>query len=279
MRTFPIFVVCVLLGHVGCSAELQEAEENLGTDEQELSGRSGERCDLAATVLPNPDLYPPSRFPPYAEQDAFARRITGAMLPTVLRVMNISPSRVYASTTPGGFQGIVFPSLQVRATLRSEDCTRLAAAIGYTFEQNSVLTWKPGTDAYIGRVAFVDGNTSPERASLFFSHVLQASPALGGGFSTRPPTQLFINVRSPLDGQPFSGLSNTDYGAQLRRAASTFPVRTFVVDSKVKDELVASPWTAYPAGEGYVAVIGAATARALDPQRLTYENEARDATR
>ena len=279
MRTFPIFVACVLFGLVGCSAELQETDENQGTDEQELSGRGAERCDLAATVLPNPDLYPPSRFPPYAEQDAFAKRITAAMLPTVLRVMNVAPRTVYASTTPGGFQGIVFPSLQVRASLSSEACTKLAAAIGYTFEQNSVLAWKAGTDAYIGRVAFADGNTTPERASLFFSHVLQASPALGGGFSTRPPTQLFINVRSPLDGQPFSGLSNADYGTQLRRAASTFPVRTLVVDGRVKDELVASPWSAYRAGEGYVAVIGAGTARALDPQRLAYENEARAATR
>ncbi|MEM7167786.1 MAG: hypothetical protein AAF581_20210 [Planctomycetota bacterium] len=190
------------------------------------------------------------------------------LVPTVLAAVGIDGEPVQHGFGPGGFKLRVNPSLQIHATITDEHAEILAAALGWTFRQSSVLVadLRDSTEARTGYVIvdFGEGNLAPAAAEAFFRHGANLAPGLGEGFTAFNGDMLYLNVRAP-NGRHYSNLEDHDFAAALRRAAKSFSTGARVAEVGIADaRFVENDWSHAEDGQSYLAKLG----RSADMARL-----------
>jgi hypothetical protein len=211
----------------------------------------------------------------YEQREAFTVEIRDAVLPNVVALTDLS--MLDTELTPGGFQLVTNPSLQSRVEAASADIELLAAAIGYTFSQWSVLVTdfsETDGETRYGVVALDVDVVDPKLGQDFFTHAASVAGGLGGGYFAFDNELIFLNIRGS-DGAPYSGLDDDAFVAKLRDAARTFaPMSAELVQSgNAAVIFVENDWATAPVGEDYVAVLaplGDAALAELDDLRADH---------
>lgn len=209
----------------------------------------------------------------YAQKSAFTAVILAEVVPEVFEALAIDSAGLQQELAPGGYQLQTSPSLQIRGELLPESADDLAAALGWTTFQWSVLVTDFGdADGGTGYAA-VSFPAAPEStlAQAFFEHASGVNPALGGGYTAFGGELTFLNLRGP-DGAPYSGLDDATFVAELTRAAGSFAQAALRVSAsgQVGAHLVENRWDSARDGEDYLAVIEDADEPKLPPLRAEY---------
>ena len=160
----------------------------------------------------------------YPARQRLTERARDELVPAILSIMGLDDQSVATELRMGGYRLHTNPSLHTAAPLADAPADRLAAAIAWTFRQDSVLvadfTGGDGTTGY-ALVRFPEGTLTPATAQRFFEAAARVHAGLGGGYTAFGDTLLFLNLRGP-DGQPYSSLSDADFTATLHRAVADF---------------------------------------------------------
>lgn len=197
----------------------------------------------------------------YDEAEALTREAQREVLPDLLLALDLDEREVDQDLGPGGYQLATNPALQLKVPLSDEEATRLAAALGLAWRQESVLLvdWSEGDGgtAYAG-VRFTGAAPSAEEAQAFFEWAAEGNPGLGGGYTAYDDTLYFLNLRG-ADGEPYSGLDDASFVALLDQAARSWTEGAVALSESGELEawLVENDWSASPEGEGYLATIEA----------------------
>ncbi len=196
----------------------------------------------------------------YEELLAFTQDVQGEVLPDLLMALDLDERDLDEDLGPGGYALQTSPSLQLKVPLDDEGATRLAAALGLAWSQESVLVtdWSEGDGGTaFGAVRFVGHAPSEDEAQAFFAWAAGINGGLGGGYTAFDDTLYFLNLRGD-DGQPYSGLEDEAFLAALTEAASTWTegAVSLMETGEAQSWLVANDWAAAPSGEQYAAILG-----------------------
>lgn len=184
----------------------------------------------------------------YTERATTTTLLVSELGPAVLAVLGLDPGAFDAEIVPGGFQLKTNPSVLLVVDGDAAVADRAAAAFGYVFDQSSVLVWREAPAGSVVAVVTLPAVT-PNLADHFFRHAASVHPGLGGGYTARGNRLMFINLRGS-DGQPFSGLSDAEFMAAMRRAAANFGGLATAAAGRVEAKLVER--------ESYATLIGPA---------------------
>ncbi|MFC5358770.1 hypothetical protein [Azospirillum himalayense] len=188
----------------------------------------------------------PAGAPPDASYEARQRlteRARTDLLPAILDAAGLDGTGTVADLRMGGYRLRTNPSLHL--TLRWEDgpADRLAGAIAWSLEQDSVLVADfdsaDGATGY-ALVRFPAGSLTPDRAQRFFLAAAAEHEGLGGGYTAFGDTLLFLNLRDG-DGASYSGLTDDAFVEFLRRAADAFPGAVLAATGRADARLVLQP--------------------------------------
>lgn len=205
---------------------------------------------------------------------AFTAEILAEIVPDVFAAVAVDPADIRAELSPGGFQLQTSPSLQIRGELLPDTAYDLAAALGWTTFQWSVLVTdfgNPGGGTGYVSVRFPSPPDGPA-AQAFFEHAASIDKGLAGGYTTFDHDLYFLNLRGP-DGAPYSGLDDPTFVAGLTRAAASYGAVPLSVSAsgQVAARLVEDRWTAEARnGEDYLVYIEDEDEPALVPIRAEY---------
>lgn len=211
----------------------------------------------------------------YETKASFTAEILDAIVPGVLDAVGADPASLEMQLTPGGFMLATSPSLQIRGSQDPDDATALAAALGWTCYQWSVLVTnfdEPEGDTGFGTVSFAAGALTPTLAQAFFEHAASVDPGLAGGYTAFGDDLIFLNLRDS-EGSPYSGVEDDTFIADLESAAQSFAdaAVSLSASGEVEAALVENDWTGgAPTGEDYAAALSEAERSALDPLRADY---------
>lgn len=209
----------------------------------------------------------------YEQKSAFTETILSEVVPDVFSAVAVDPHKTQQQLSPGGFELQTSPSLQIRGDFAPEQADELAAALGWSTYQWSVLVTdfdaKDGGTGY-ATVAF---DKAPEAtlAQDFFVHASTVNKALGGGYTAFGSELTFLNLRGP-DGLPYSGVDDATFVADLGRAAASFtaaPVRV-TASGQLGAHLVENHWDSAAEGQDYLKVIPDADEPKLPPLRAEF---------
>ncbi|MBP2311238.1 hypothetical protein [Azospirillum soli] len=179
----------------------------------------------------------------YEARQRLTERARDELVPAILSVMGLDQQSAATELRMGGYRLHTNPSLHTAAPLADAPADRLAAAIAWTFSQDSVLVADfgggDGTTGY-ALVRFPEGTLTPATAQRFFEAATTIHDGLGGGYTAFGDTLLFLNLRGP-DGQPYSGLSDADFTSALRIAVAGFPTTTLTETGLADARLVTPP--------------------------------------
>lgn len=210
----------------------------------------------------------------YTSKAAFTSEILSAVVPGVMEATGASAD-LDQQLTPGGFELATSPSLQIRGPQDPAAAKALAASLGWTCYQWSVLVTNfaetDGGTGY-GTVAFESGALTPELAQSFFEHAATVDPGLAGGYTAFGDELIFLNLRG-TDGAPYSGLEDGAFITDLESATSSFTGATVSLSAsgEVQAYLEENDWTGTgPTGEGYAADLSGEQLAALEPLREAY---------
>ena len=214
----------------------------------------------------------------YAIKETFTAQILADVVPGAMDAVSVNGEELDQQLTPGGFQLATSPSLQIRGAIDPEIATVLAAGLGWTTFQWSVLVTDFGeTDGGTGygTVSFAAGTLTPELAQSFFEHAASVDPGLAGGYTSFGDDLIFLNLRDAT-GTTYSGLEDEAFVTDLESAAGSFTGAsvTMSASGEVEAGLVENDWTgAAPTGEDYAAELSADQVSALAPLRETFLSE------
>ena len=210
----------------------------------------------------------------YADKAAFTQDVLNDIVPNVIGAVGYTEA-VQQQLTPGGFQLVTSPSLQIRSDMGQEVAMEVAAALGWTAYQWSVLVTDFGdTDGGTGyaTVTFSGAPLSPEAAQAFFEHAAEVDPGLAGGYTAFGNDMIFLNLRDS-DGNTYSGLEDSAFVADLTTAADGYMGADTAVSAsgEAKAFLVENDWTgAAPTGEDYLELIHDTSEERLAELRAQY---------
>ena len=215
----------------------------------------------------------------YADKSTFTQDIHDELVPQVFSEFGLDFAGLASEEAPGGFLVETNPSMQTRGDLTRDEATQVAAGLGYVMYQWSVLVTDfsvaDGDTAY-GIVQFDDGQLDPTLAQSFFAHAAGVDAGLGGGYMSFGDEMIFLNLRGS-DGEPYSGLADDVFIAQLEAAATTFAGAATVLSvSDFADAwLVENDWSAAPDGADYAGVIAtsAASIATLDSLQTEFNDQ------
>lgn len=183
---------------------------------------------------------------PYDARQRLTERARDDLLPAALRESGVEVAEAATELRMGGYQRRTNPSLHMAVTLPDDAADRLAAALAWVLNQESVLvadfSSADGTTGY-ALVRFPDGTLTPDLAQRFFLAAAAVDGGLGGGYTAFGDSMLFLNLRG-ADGRPFSGLSDADFTAVLGRAVATFPGAVLAETGRADARLIERPSTA-----------------------------------
>lgn len=210
----------------------------------------------------------------YADKEAFTESILQQVLSDVYAAVGVDPSDLDQRLTPGGYLLVTSPSVQILSDFTPDDVDNLAAALGWTNYQWSVLVTDYGdTDGGTGYASVTfDTTVDAALAQSFFEHAASVDPGLAGGYTAFGDSMTFLNLRGS-DGSPYSGLEDDTFIASLTTATSSFADATAVVETsgQVGAKLIENDWTTAEIGGDYLAVIEDADEPGLVPIREEYE--------
>ncbi|MBP2294924.1 hypothetical protein [Azospirillum rugosum] len=184
---------------------------------------------------------------PYEARQRLTERARDEIVPAVLRDGGIDLAGAATDLRMGGYQRRTNPSLHMAVTLGDGPADRLAAALAWVLDQDSVLVADfASADGATGYalvrflVCFPGGTLTPDHAQRFFLAAAAVEDGLGGGYTAFGDTMLFLNLRG-ADGRPFSGLSDADFTAALGRAVATFPGAALAETGRADARLIERP--------------------------------------
>lgn len=188
----------------------------------------------------------PAGAPPGASYDARQRlteRARTELLPTILDAAGLDGAGAVTDLRMGGYRLRTNPSLHMTLRLEDAPADRLAGAIAWSLEQESVLVADfdsaDGATGY-ALVRFPAGSLTPDRAQRFFLAAAAEQDGLGGGYTAFGDTLLFLNLRNG-DGTPYSGLPDEAFTESLQRAAAAFPGAVLAATGRADARLVLQP--------------------------------------
>lgn len=179
----------------------------------------------------------------FETRQRLTERARDELVPAILRAMGLDQLQTTTELRMGGYRLQTNPSLHTTAPLADAPADRLAAAIAWTFRQDSVLVADfAGGDGSTGYalVRFPDGGLTPATAQRFFEAAAKVHEGLSGGYTAFGDTLLFLNLRGD-DGRPYSGLSDADFTTALHRTVAVFPGATLTETGLVDARLVTPP--------------------------------------
>lgn len=213
----------------------------------------------------------------YEERLQIAEKAKTEVVPKILDTVKITGEKVSTLAMPGGYQLETNASLQSSFETDNATADVLAAALGYTFRQWSVLVtdFAPageGDTAY-GVVTFDHVISGPE-ADAFFKHAAKVNPALGAGFTAFDEEMFFLNV-TDAQGKPYSGVDDETFIAALGKAAESFTAdRVQMTGSGRADaRFIENDWKASPDGEDYARRLGEDLTARLKALRAGHDAE------
>lgn len=183
---------------------------------------------------------------PYDARRRLTERVRGDLLPAILE--NCGAAAAMTGSGMGGYRLRTNPSLHMTVTLADGPADRLAAALAWALDQESVLVADfaapggaspDGTTGY-ALVHFPEGALTPDLAQRFFLAAATLHDGLGGGYTAMGDGMLFLNLRG-ADGRPFSGLSDEAFTDALARAASGFPGAALAGTGRADARLILRP--------------------------------------
>lgn len=196
----------------------------------------------------------------YAQRAEVTAAALDVLVPEILTLMGVDPGKTVTEVTPGGYLLETNASLQTRVSLPDDGADRLAAALGYVLRQYSVMVshlGNPSGDTGYVAVAFRPGVLDADLAHRFFEAAAARSEGLGGGYTAFGDTLYFLNVRDS-DGQPYSGLDDAGFAAELKAVAAGFAGEGAMVASvgTADARFVGNDWDRQPMGGAYVDLLG-----------------------
>lgn len=215
---------------------------------------------------------------PYEQRAKFTQAMLTEMLPEILRALGIDPLKTDTRIVPGGFQLRTNPSLQTKIAIDDRGATRLAAALGFVFGQDSVLVSDlddPQGGAFYAVVGFPPGKLTPDLAQLFFRRAAETDAALGEGYTAFGDEMIFINLRDAA-GVPYGRADDPAFAAALERAAAAFtPVAARLVRTgRASARFIANDWSEHRLGEAYAARLDGVTVLRLVGLRIRFSGQA-----
>ena len=209
-----------------------------------------------------------------AQRQAFTAQIVAEVVPDVLGALAIPPGQVVPTLSVGGYQLQTSPSIVLQGALDPAGAQELAAALGWTTFQWSVLVARLGEadgGTAVGAVHFPHPPDSAE-AQAFFVHAAAIDPGLGGGYLRVGEDLLFFNLRG-ADGAPYSKLEDDAFLGRLGEAARRFsgaPL-TLLGPQRATALLVEGNWSEGSApGASYLQQIDDAAEVGLAPVQAEY---------
>jgi len=170
-------------------------------------------------------------------------RVRDELVPAVLRAAGVEAEKAATEQRMGGYRLRTNPNLHTTISLADAPADRLAAVLAWVFQQDNVLVADfaegDGTTGY-ALVRFPKGTLTPESAQRFFVAAAAIHDGLGGGYTAFSDNLLFLNLRG-ANGAPYSGLSDADFAAALRRTADGFAGTVLAETGRVDARLVENP--------------------------------------
>ncbi len=211
--------------------------------------------------------------PRYADKDKLASGALARSVRPTLAALDVTVENVRSRVRPGGYKDAVSPAIQTEVTATEVQANRIAAALGFVFEQWAVLVadlrpeW--GETTYVS-VRFGRDALSSARADLFFAHARRRLASDKLGFSALGDHMIFLNIDTGIDDGRFA--------AGLARAAGDLRGVSILVTGPhpARAWLVKNDWDRAPDGEDYARVIGdaaltAALRRLREPHRAAVQ--------
>jgi hypothetical protein len=211
----------------------------------------------------------------YDERMALAEATRKNEIPQILGALKLPAGKISTLAMPGGYKLETNASLQSSFEIDDRTADILAAALGYTFRQWSVLVTDfapqgPGNTAY-GVVTFTHAVSGPE-ADAFFKHAAKVNPALGAGFTAFDEEMFFLNV-TDAQGKPYSGVDDKTFLADLAKAAQSYAAEKIEITGtgRADARFIENTWQTSPDGEDYVKKLGEGLARELKVLRAEHD--------
>ncbi len=191
--------------------------------------------------------------PRYGDKDKLASGALARSVRPVLAELGLAATEVRSRVRPGGYKDEVNPAIQTEVTATEYQADRIAAAMGYVFEQWAVLVadlkpeWAETT--YIS-VQFGRGALSPAHADLFFAQARRRLASGKLGFSSLGDQMIFLNIDTGIDDGCFA--------AGLSRAAGDLRRISVLVTGPhpARARLIENDWDRATDGEDYARMIG-----------------------
>ncbi|MDQ2104286.1 hypothetical protein [Azospirillum isscasi] len=180
---------------------------------------------------------------PYEARQRLTERARTGLLPALLEATGLDGGGAVTELRMGGYRLRTNPSLHMTLRLEDAPADRLAGAIAWSLEQDSVLVADfdsaNGATGY-ALVRFPAGGLTPDLAQRLFLAAAAEHEGLGGGYTAFGDTLLFLNLRRG-DGTPYSGLPDDAFTESLRRAAAVFPGAVLADTGRADARLVFQP--------------------------------------
>ncbi len=180
---------------------------------------------------------------PYKARQRLTERTHNDLVPAALRESGVDAAGAAIEMRMGGYRLRTNPSLHMAVTLPDGPADRLAAALAWVLNQDSVLvadfSSADGATGY-ALIRFPDGTLTPDLAQRFFLAAAAVDGGLAGGYTAFEDSMLFLNLRG-ADGRPYSGLSDADFTAALGLALATFPGAALADTGRADARLIERP--------------------------------------
>jgi len=216
----------------------------------------------------------------YPERAAFTEQVRDTELPKILELLKLPADQVQTEVTPGGYELHTNASLQSAFETDPDTATRLAAALGYTFRQWSVLVtdFTPegqGNTAF-AVVTFKDHAPTGPEAQAFYEHAASVNKGLGGGYTAFGHDLFFLNIADST-GKVYSGLDDATFVAELTKAAGSFTQTPVSVtrSGRVDARFVENDWAKAKTGQDYAKILGRDLTRKLTQLRREHDKALR----
>lgn len=207
-------------------------------------------------VIPSAQVELPAGKRSYAARAELTNTVLREVAMSIVTAASIDPRETRSQIGPGGYECKVNPAIQCHTAIDEAGADRLAAAFGWVLRQSSVLVADLGEARGATGYAIVDLGDDPltsEHAEAFFLHAARTAAGLGEGFTAFGNEMLFLNLRDPATGQPYSRLRDDAFVAALEQSAQDFGRGARVQGTGFADaRLVENDWERAADGEQYM---------------------------